>query len=63
MTAEDYAKQSQEDYEYLLCCTLPTLIAAWEAYDGETDAVVNGRRVDERALVYAMQELGHEVSI
>ena len=63
MGAEEYLKKAQDDYKYLLCCNLGTLIAAWEAYDGETNAVVNGRSVDEKALVFAMQELGHEVTI
>ena len=63
MIEKKYLDKAQDDYEFLLCCNLQTLIDAWESYDGEHDAVVNGRTVDERALVYAMQELGHEVTI
>ena len=63
MSAKEYLTKAQDDYEFLVCCNLQTLIDAWESYDGEHDAVVNGRTVDERALVYAMQELGHEVTI
>jgi hypothetical protein len=60
---EEYQKKSQSDYAFCLCCNLQVLIAAWEVYDGESSAIVNGRTVDERALVYAMQELGHAVVI
>ncbi len=63
MNADEYKQQCQDDYQYLLCCNLQTLIAAWETYDGETDIIVNGRCVDEHALVFAMQELGHNVVI
>jgi hypothetical protein len=63
MSEEEYAKKQQDDYVFLVCCNLDLLIAAWEAYDDESSPVVNGREVDERSLVYAMQELGHEVVI
>lgn len=63
MSYGNYLEKAQDDYAFLLCCNLQTLVDAWDAYDGESNAVVNGRTVDERALVYAMQELGHEVTI
>ena len=61
--ASDYQNQAQDDYQFLLCCNLIHLIATWDAYDGEQPPIVLGREVDEKALVYAMQELGCEVVI
>jgi hypothetical protein len=63
MPTVEHAKKQQDDYEFLVCCNLELLVAAWNAYDGEASPVVNGREVDERSLVYAMQELGHYVVI
>ena len=63
MSQSEYAKRCQDDYQFLLCCNLKLLIAAWESYDGIEVPVVNGRPVDERALVLALRELGYAVVI
>jgi len=63
MSAQKYLEKAQDDYEFLLCCNLDALIQAWEDYDGEEQPVVFDRSVDERSLVYALQELGYEAVI
>jgi len=53
----------RDDYVFLICCNIRQIIAAWDAWDGCTEISVNGRVVEERAVVWALQDLGHDVVI
>lgn len=58
-----YADQVHDDYLFLMCCNLNLIVAAWEGWDGVAELAVNGREVNEWAMVCALQDLGYDVVI
>lgn len=63
MSLEQWEAKVQDDYNFLVCCNAIIVDKAFKEWDGESPLIVNGRNVDERAVVNCLVDLGFEVII
>lgn len=58
-----YAEKCHDDYCFLLSCNSEVIAGVWESWDGMDMMVVNGRAVEEGAVVSALLVFGYPVVI